>query len=279
LSWILSNRFYIGELHRHGQVFEGQYRTLIDRTTFNACQDVMRGRNRRTGNPEHSFGGGLFRCSYCGQAITGERIRRKLKGGDVREHLYYRCANNHPGPDHPTVRWKAADLERAIANDLAALRMPSPEIATWFRKELHAAVSDLTVHRRRQEQLLAKRRSEIATMQDRLLNAYLTGNVEESVFKSKSVELRAESAGVDELLAKSGTSQSDSASFALSLFDWTQTAADVWQRSNNAVRREILDAICLNRQLCDVSLVTTKRKPFDVSAERLEMQNSRGDRI
>ena len=36
--------------------------------------------------------------------ITGERIRRKLKGGGVREHLYYRCANNHPGDDHPTVR-------------------------------------------------------------------------------------------------------------------------------------------------------------------------------
>jgi site-specific DNA recombinase len=279
MSWILSNRFYIGELHRHGQVFEGQYRKLIDRPTFNACQDVMQGRNRRTGNPEHSFGGGLFRCSYCGQAITGERIRRKLKGGEVREHLYYRCANNHPGPDHPTVRWKAADLERAIAKDLGGLRMPSPEIAAWIRNELQAAVSDLTVHRRRQEQLLAKRRSEIAAMQVRLLNAYLTGNVEETVFHSKSVELRTESAGVDEQLAKSGTNHADSASLVLSLFDWTQSAADVWQRSNNAVRREILDAICLNRQLGDVSLVTTKRKPFDVFAERLQKTNSRGDTI
>ena len=31
LAWILSNRFYIGELHRNGQVFEGRYKRLIAR--------------------------------------------------------------------------------------------------------------------------------------------------------------------------------------------------------------------------------------------------------
>ena len=30
LSHILKNRFYIGELHRNGQVFEGRYQRLID---------------------------------------------------------------------------------------------------------------------------------------------------------------------------------------------------------------------------------------------------------
>jgi DNA invertase Pin-like site-specific DNA recombinase len=86
LSYILGNRFYIGELHRNGQVFEGRYQRLIQRATFDACQDVLNGRNRRTSTVDHPLAGGLFRCEYCGQAITGERIRRKLKGGGVREH-------------------------------------------------------------------------------------------------------------------------------------------------------------------------------------------------
>ncbi|MCI0333570.1 MAG: recombinase family protein, partial [Planctomycetes bacterium] len=89
LSYILGNRFYVGELHRNGHVFEGRYKRLIDRATFDACQDIMNGRNRRTGKPEHPFAGGLFRCAFCGQSITGERIRRKLRGGGVREHVYY----------------------------------------------------------------------------------------------------------------------------------------------------------------------------------------------
>ena len=64
---------------------------------------------------------------------------------------------------------------------------------------------------------------------------------------------------------------------ALALFDWSQKAAEVWQGSNNTVRRRILDAVCLNRTLSDVTLVTTKRKPFDQLAERLKNDFSRGD--
>jgi site-specific DNA recombinase len=279
LSYILNNRFYIGELHRNGQVFEGRYQRLVDRSTFDACQDLLSGKNRRTSCPEHALAGGLFLCAYCGQSITGERIRRKLRGGGVREHVYYRCANNHAGPDHPTVRWKAEDLEQAVVHDLASLRLPTPEIALWFRTALQAAVLDVTANQRRQSASLAKRKAELVAMQDRLLNAYLAGTIEEVVFSAKSNELKAEAAKADEslaLLADSGTARGDT---ALSIFDWSQRAADLWRGSNNALRREILDSVCLNRTLTDVSLVTTKRKPFDVFAERPQLENSRGDWI
>jgi hypothetical protein len=63
------------------------------------------------------------------------------------------------------------------------------------------------------------------------------------------------------------------------LFDWSQRAANVWDGSNNALRREILDSVCLNRTLSDVSLVTQKRKPFDFLAERQDFENNRGGRI
>jgi hypothetical protein len=278
LSYILGNRFYIGKLHRNGQVFEGRYQRLIDRVTFDACQDVLCVRNRRTGSPDHPLAGGLFRCEYCGQSITGERIRRKLKGGGIREHIYYRCSNNHPGPDHPTVRWKADDLEQAIVNDLGKMRLATPEVATWFRTELCAAVSDLTAHRRRQATSLAKRKTELANMQDRLLNVYLTGTIEEMTYKSKTNDLKSEAAKTDEALDKLGDVDPARGELAVTLFDWTQRAADVWRGSNNAVRREILDAVCLNRCLNDVNLVLTKRKPFDDFAERPFLRNSRDDK-
>ena len=66
---------------------------------------------------------------------------------------------------------------------------------------------------------------------------------------------------------------------ALALFDWSERAAETWRGSNNAVRREILDLDCLNRTLGDVNLNATKRKPFDIFAEGLDLKNSRGDRI
>ena len=279
LSYILGNRFYIGELERNGQVFEGKYRRLIDRASFDACQDVLHGRNRRTGSPTLPFAGGLFQCGFCGQSITGERVRRKLKDGGVREHTYYRCANNHPGPDHPRVRWKADDLEQAVVDDLAKMRLATPDVTAWFRTELRAAVTDLTAYRRRQSKSLAKRKTELASMRDRLLNAYLAGTVEEVVYKAKSNELKSENARNEEALAKLGDVDPARGETALELFDWTQNAAEIWRGSNNRVRREILDAVCLNRTLTDLNLVAIKRKPFDVFAKGLEIKNSRGDRI
>jgi hypothetical protein len=55
---------------------------------------------------------------------------------------------------------------------------------------------------------------------------------------------------------------------SVQIYDWMQNATGIWQGSNNPIRREILDSVCLNRTLSDVKLVTTKRKPFDVFAER-----------
>lgn len=66
---------------------------------------------------------------------------------------------------------------------------------------------------------------------------------------------------------------------AMALFDWTQNAAEIWRGSNNRIRREILDAVCLNRTLSDATLNAPKRKPFDVFAERPDLKNSRGDWI
>lgn len=279
LSYLLGNRFYVGEIARRGAFHPGRHRPLIDRTTFETCQDILSGRNRRTGRPDIPLSGGLFRCAYCGQSVTGERIYRKLKSGGVRTHTYYRCANNKPGPDHPTVRWKADALEEAIIADLARLQMPSPEIAAWFRTTLEAAFADVGSQQRQQSAALAKRQTELTTMQDRLLNAYLAGSVDEETFQAKSVELKAEAVRVREscdALVEFDPAQAD---VARAVFDWSQNAADIWRGSNTVVRREILESVCLNRTLSDATLVTEKRKPFDVLAERPNFEKSRGDRI
>ena len=279
VSRILNNRFYVGELERNGQVFPGRYRLLIDRATFNACQDVLHGRNRRCSQTNLPLAGGLFRCSFCGQGITGERIRRKLRDGTVREHHYYRCANNKPGPDHPRVRWRAEELEAAIVADLEKLRLPSAEAAQWFRQTLEASIGQVAQLERRQRTALKKRTSELTGRQDRLLNAYLAGSISEEAFCRKSEELRGEQAQVEESLERLGRAAPEDAQVALAAFDWGQNVAETWRGSNNPLKREILDSICLNRMLSDVSLYAPKRKPFDILAEGLPVQSSRGDWI
>ena len=279
LSYILKNCFYIGELRRNGQVFPGKYRLLIDRATFNACQEVLRGRTRRTTTYNAPLAGGLFRCEFCGQSITGEKIRRRQSDGSIREHMYYRCANNSPGPEHPRVRWREADLEAAILKDLSQLEMPSPEVGEWFLHAIQTAFSDVAVHQRRQSASLSKRQSEIKGMQERLLNAYLAGAIEQDAFRAKSDELKAETATVAEAITRVGAPNPTGVEGALAILEFSQNAPKLWRGSNNARRREILDFVCLNRSLGDVNLYSVKRKPFDILAKTPFFKESRGDWI
>ena len=55
----------------------------------------------------------------------------------------------------------------------------------------------------------------------------------------------------------------------------TANLADLWQPSNSAGKREILECVSLNRVVSDVTLCVEKRKPFDFLAERPEIKNGR----
>lgn len=280
VSYILNNRFYIGEIRRGSNHYQGRHQPLVDRSTFLACQDILQGKTRRTkAKVNLPLAGGLFTCEHCGALITGERIKRKLNGGGVRIHDYYRCANNYPDDDHPSVRWRADDLEDAIIADLSKLTMPDEEVVEWFRTSLQTAFTDIGDLQRNQRAAMTKRRSELATMNDRLLNAFLAGSIDEATFNAKLVALRDEAAQIEEALGNATTLEPADVQAALAVFEFSQKAPEIWRGSKMLQKRRILETLSLNRIVGDATLVLEKRKPFDELAKRPEIQLSRGDRI
>ena len=283
LSRILRNRVYIGDIKCGTQYYAGKHRPLIDRSTFATCQELLDGKTRRTtAKIDLPFSGQLFTCQHCGAAITGERIRRKLKGGGVRIHDYYRCANNLKDDSHPTVRWRGDDIEDAIIADLETLRIPDDDLADWFRKSLQSAVGEIGASQRQQHVALKKRATEIESMQERLLNAYLAGTVDEATLSAKQAGLRDEGAQVADSLARLATEgefQPEDVRVALAVFEFAQNAAEIWRGSKMLEKRELLESVSLNRMLGDVTLVVEKRKPFDELAKRPLVTTSRDDRI
>lgn len=279
LSYILRNRFYIGELKRNGQIFQGRYRLLIDRQLFETCQDLLDGRNRRLGNPEILFSGGMIRCAYCDFAITGERIRRKLRSGGCNTHIYYRCADNYSDTRHPKVRWRERDVEEAIVKELDALRLPDARTAEWFRNALVAIFDEAGTADAQRKKMLTKRRTELENMQERLLNSYLAGNIDEETFQSKSAQLKLEADEVERRLDEAHEYDPSYGETAVKVFDFSQNLVPLWRGSNRAQKRAMLQAVSLNRTLSDVTLALEKRKPFDFLAERPFLKKSRGDWI
>jgi len=280
LSRILRNRIYVGEIRWSDHYYPGKHKPLVDRSTFTACQDLLDGKTRRTtAKVDHPFAGGLFTCMHCGFSITGERIKRKLKDGGIRIHEYYRCANNMPDDDHPTVRWRREDLEEAIVADLETLRIPDGDLADWFQTSLQAAFRNMGDTQRKQRKALQKRATEIDSMQDRLLSAFLAGTIDESTLATKQTELRDEAATVAETLANWKDMDPHDVRVALTIFEFAQNAAEIWRGSKMLEKRRILETLSLNRMLGDVTLVIEKRKPFDELAKRPCVTTSRGDTI
>jgi hypothetical protein len=279
LSYIFSNRFYIGEFEYHGRMFKGKHKLFISTETFELCQEILRGKNRRRRDVHMPMAGGLLRCRHCGQAITGEHIRRKLKSGGCNEHTYYRCGNDIQGADHPRVRWNGQEVEQAIESELNKLKLPSPDIADWLKDSVNAALADeATLHRSR-ETALKKRESELRNRQERLLTAYLDATIEKEMYETKAVEIKSELARVQADLPASVTNVGELTKVASAVIDLTQTAAERWRGSNWDARRELLDILSLNRQLEETNLCVTWASPFDAFAEMADIEYGRGDWI
>lgn len=270
LSYILNNRFYIGEVHWHGRVFQGKHRLLINRETFEQCQDILSGKIRRRRETTLPFSGGLFRCQVCGAAMTAELIKKKLRSGKVNEHLYYRCTNNDPAPDHPKVRWKAEALDAALLQEVKKLKLPSQEIIDWFRTALRAALSDEEEYNRVRTSQLHKRQSELLNQRSRLLDVFLSGSVDKSTYEVKAAEINAELERVGENLTKECKINGEFIRIAETSFNVTQNAADSWVGSSWIEKRDLLDILTLNRELGETSLCLTWNKPFDVLAKQAD---------
>ncbi|MFH1109816.1 MAG: hypothetical protein V1790_11565 [Planctomycetota bacterium] len=116
-------------------------------------------------------------------------------------------------------------------------------------------------------------------MKERLLAGYLSGTINEGTFQKKSADLTGQVNEVDRALERCGDIDGSRGDIALAVFDWSQTAPEVWRGSKMSEKRAILDAVSLNRTLSDVSLVATKRKPFCYLAERPPVSSTRGDKI
>jgi hypothetical protein len=210
-----------------------------------------------------------------GYGITGERIRRKMKSGTVHEYVYYRCGNIAPASDHPVVRWREDKLEEAIERDLWTLRIPDDERRKWVEVQFSDLSKNEKLVREEQNRQARKRLAELEQMQQRLLDGFLAGAIEIDAFTVKNAEMKVEMERVRERLADTKPIGAEIGQRANVIFEFAQNAARDWRVSGKDQRRGILCRTLLKRSLSATSLVTTKKKPFDLLAEGRFLDESR----
>ena len=275
LHAMLRDRAYIGEIYFRGQWYPGKHEPLVDRATWERVQALLGGSVYRS--HEMTYAGEFMTCGHCGHPITGERKTRKTKSGE-REYIYYRCARyNRPG--HPRTRVTEAEFDRQMLALFARMRIEDESVREWFCAVLKSQTLDAQQESRAQRDELTRQESLLAAQQDRLVNMRLAEEIDEQLFARKHTELRDRLARIKLQLDVVDRSRDETGELAVKVFELSQTLHDQWLGADYSTKRRILEVVCLNCQLDDVTLVPQIRKPFDALAEGLVSKNSRGDRI
>ena len=118
----------------------------------------------------------------------------------------------------------------------------------------------------------------IRDQQGRLLNLRMTEEIEADTFAAKSQELRDREAELKMLIDFADRDRHEIIDLAVKAFELSQSLRERWVAADFLAKRKMLEIVCLNWKLVDVTLVPTTRKPFDLLIEGPQKKERRGDR-
>ncbi len=269
---ILCDRAYIGEIQYRGNWHPGQHQPLIDRPTWNRVE-VLLGKKGHTQH-EMTYAGDFMQCGHCGHAITGEVKRKMTKDGE-KTYVYYRCTfYNKAG--HPRHRVREEELDRQMLELFGRMRIKDEAVRDWFRAVLVSKTHDDQADSKLKRAELLRQVALVVEQQDRLLNLRIEGEIEQEVFLQKQTQLRDRGGKLKLDLEALDRNHDEIAETASRVFELSQSLQEQWLSADYASKRRILEIVLLNCRLDGASLYPTIRKPFDVLAEGLVVQDSGG---
>ena len=103
--------------------------------------------------------------------------------------------------------------------------------------------------------------------------------ISSEIFSEKNDELQERLDTLKLQVEAEDRQREENADMALKTFELSQSLAVKWVTSDTTEKRQILEILCLNIQLNDVSLCPTMTKPFEILLEGPFVHSSRGERI
>ena len=154
-----------------------------------------------------------------------------------------------------------------------AIRQPA-SVQGLFRKALASWSSRHHAQARSRASELHAQLDDVRRQQERLLNLHLAGTIEDQAFSSKNLELRDRVAKLTLQLEATDRKKDENTDLALRVFELSQRLREKWLTADFAVKRRLLNLICLNLVLKGASLVVACRKPFNSLVEGLSVSDS-----
>lgn len=117
LAYFLKNRIYLGEIHHGGKWFKGEHHAIVDRTTFDAVQDLLRTNSARRGTKYSSANAPLAGKIFDDK---GNRMSPSFSSKNGVRYRFYvsRALRGRNTEGGSITRISAPEIEMLVANSL-----------------------------------------------------------------------------------------------------------------------------------------------------------------
>ncbi len=252
----LRNHFYYGMMSYKGNLYSHKYAPLISKDLFDLAQRILDGYHKKPfayASKPYAFRG-LIKCAdpACGCTITPETH----KG-----HNYYSCTNGKRIHAERTYV-REEDLLAPIKEVVAGLQMPEDKIEETVDKlkEINKAKNEFYFDS------IADLRKEHDQLEKRISNSYdllVDGSITKDMFNNKLKEYKEKQS---ELEAQTALYTNADESFYLNanmLLHAVKKASQVFEGSEPATKRQILNFLLQNLKLTGKKLNFELKTPFD----------------
>jgi len=261
LQRMLTNPVHLGVVVHKGETYEGKFKPIVSRATFEAVQKVLKDRAKpRKSKKSHNFPFvGLLRCGECGAAITAQYAHGN--GGTYR---YYRCTKRLGSCSQ---RYLREDLLVTQLKD----RLQKVALCEDWTEKMFAQLNIWEKEQSQSSQSFAQNLEAIIkeTEQklDKLVNAFLDGVIDKEVYLVKKDELI--KTKIDLFQEKTDFGRKGN-NWIEPLRDWIKTAhhAEKLALSEDFYEIKIfVEKIGTNRRLLDREVLLDFQRPFDLIPE------------
>ena len=126
ISFMLSNRFYVGIMHYKKEYYPASHECFIPKDLFQKVQKQLELVTRKYKRQRFIYCG-LAKCGECGASITAE-----LKHKKTRSYIYYRCTKKKTDCSQNYLREEL--LEQQLRAIVEKANLPASWAKLWLKK-------------------------------------------------------------------------------------------------------------------------------------------------
>ncbi len=265
---LVQNPFYHGVMRvkKTGEEYPHRYETVIPKSLFDKCQEVLSGRSRphsRYGKKEFLFHG-ILTCANSGQLCTAQKHTKNYKNGGSASFTY---VISHDANDSKKIYYTKED--DVLAQVEAAL-----DTLTMQDDMLKDAISYMRLsndgkkqHHKEHTSKLKREHTDLERKLERLTDLRLDGELTKEEFSTQKQRLKTRQYEITDLLHAYDVTDDEFSNKLNYMIELASGALKEFRGSGLDKKRELLNYVFQNLRMNGKNLEYTMAKPFDVIAE------------